>query len=43
MTRPMEVLFEGADLNIYKKTKEFSKELVDEMEKIPEKFTFLYT
>ena len=43
MTRPMEVLFEGADLNIYKKTKEFSKELVDEMEKIPEKFAFLYT
>jgi len=30
MTRPMEVLFEGADLNIYKKTKEFSKELVDD-------------
>ena len=43
MTKPMEVLFEGADLNIYKKTKEFSKELVDEMEKIPEKFLFLYT
>ena len=43
MIKPMEVLFEGADLNIYKKTNEFSKELVDEMEKIPEKFTFLYT
>ena len=39
----MEVLFEGADLNIYKKTKEFSKELVDEMKSIPEKFVFLYT
>ena len=43
LIKPMEVLFEGADLNIYKKTKEFSKELVDEMEKIPEKFAFLYT
>ena len=43
MVKPMEVLFEGADLNIYKKTKEFSKELVDEMDKIPEKFIFLYT
>jgi hypothetical protein len=43
MVKPMEVLFEGADLNIYKKTNEFSKELVDEMDKIPEKFVFLYT
>ena len=43
LMKPMEVLFEGADLNIYKKTKEFSKELVDEMESIPEKFVFLYT
>ena len=43
LEKPMEVLFEGADLNIYKKTKEFSRELVDEMEKIPEKFVFLYT
>jgi len=41
--RPMEVLFEGADLNIYKKTKEFSKELVNEIDKISEKFAFLYT
>lgn len=43
LMKPMEVLFEGADLNIYKKTKEFSKELVDEMKSIPEKFVFLYT
>ena len=41
--KPMEVLFEGADLEIYKKTNEFSKELVDEMNKIEEKFCFLYT
>ena len=43
LMKHMEVLFEGADLNIYKKTKEFSKELVDEMKSIPEKFVFLYT
>ena len=43
MAKPMEVLFEGADLSIYKKTNEFSKELVDEMDKISEKFVFLYT
>tara|TARA_B100000131_G_scaffold148290_1_gene144082 strand:+ start:345 stop:1679 length:1335 start_codon:yes stop_codon:yes gene_type:complete len=43
LAKPMEVLFEGADLSIYKKTKEFSKDLVDEMELIPEKFVFLYT
>ena len=43
LAKPMEVLFEGADLSIYKKTKEFSKELVDEMKLIPEKFVFLYT
>ena len=41
--RPMEVLFEGADLDIYKKTNEFSKELVDEMSNISENFLFLYT
>tara|TARA_Y100001938_G_scaffold151101_1_gene246001 strand:- start:18549 stop:19886 length:1338 start_codon:yes stop_codon:yes gene_type:complete len=41
--KPMEVLFEGADLETYKKTNEFSKELVDEMNKIEEKFCFLYT
>jgi len=41
--RPMEVLFEGADLDVYKKTKEFSKELVDEMSNISENFLFLYT
>ena len=43
LQKPMEVLFEGADLDVYKKTKEFSKELIDEMKKIEEKFCFLYT
>jgi hypothetical protein len=42
VVKPMEVLFEGADEEIYKKTKEFSKEFVDEMNKIPEKWCFLY-
>jgi hypothetical protein len=28
--KPIEVLFEGTDTNIFKKTNEFSKELVDE-------------
>lgn len=40
--KPLEVLFEGADTNIYKKTTEFSKSLVDEMDKVDEKFNFLY-
>ena len=40
--KPIEVLFEGADTNIYKPTKEFSKSLVDEMDKVDEKFNFLY-
>ena len=43
LQKPMEVLFEGADTEIYKKTRNFSKEFVDEMDKIPEKFLFLYS
>jgi len=42
VTKPMEVLFEGADEEIYKPTKEFSKEFIDEINKIPEKWCFLY-
>ena len=41
--KPIEVLFEGTDTNIFKQTKEFSKMFVDEMKKIPESFNFLYT
>ena len=41
-TKPIEVLFEGVDTNIFKKTKEFSKELVDEFKKIEETFCFLF-
>ena len=40
--KPIEVLFEGTDTNIYKKTNEFSKELVDEMKKVDNTFNFLY-
>ena len=40
--KPIEVLFEGADTNIFKKTNEFSKDFIDEMGKIDEEFCFLY-
>ena len=43
LEKAIEVLFEGADLNIYKKTNEFSPDIVSEFEKIPERFNFLYT
>ena len=39
---PIEVLFEGADIEIYKPTKEFSKDLVDELKSIKEDFCFLF-
>ncbi len=39
---PIEVLFEGADTKIYKTTKEFSKDLVDEFKGIKEDFCFLF-
>jgi len=41
--KPIEVLFEGADTNIFKQTKEFSKMFVDEMKNVSESFNFLYT
>ena len=40
--KPIEVLFEGADTNIFQKTNEFTKDFVDEMGKIDEEFCFLY-
>ena len=40
--KPIEVLFEGTDTNIFKKTNEFTKELVDEMKNVKESFNFLY-
>tara|TARA_Y100000590_G_C15724513_1_gene1014704 strand:- start:2022 stop:3362 length:1341 start_codon:yes stop_codon:yes gene_type:complete len=40
--KPLEVLFEGADPDVYKPTKEFSKDLVDTLEEIEEDFCFLF-
>ena len=40
--KPIEVLFEGTDTNIYGKTNEFNKDLLDEMNKVDETFNFLY-
>ena len=40
--KPIEVLFEGADSDTYKKTNELSKSIVDEMKSIEESFNFLY-
>ena len=42
LQKPMEVLFEGADTNIYKKTKEFNVELNNQLKSIEEPFNFLY-
>ena len=42
LEKPMEVLFEGIDNTVYKKTKEFSKQFVDEMKNVKETFNFLY-
>lgn len=39
---PIEVLFEGADISIYKKTNEIHKDVLDEINQIPETFLFLY-
>lgn len=43
VTSPIEVLFEGADTDIYKLTNQLSSELKTEMNNIKEKFIFLYT
>jgi glycosyltransferase involved in cell wall biosynthesis len=40
--KPIEVLFEGADTTIFKKTNEFTKEFVEEMKNVEENFNFLY-
>lgn len=44
LTKPVEVLFEGVDTNIYKKIDKFeSKELFDQLNNIDEKFNYLFT
>ena len=40
--RPIEVLFEGADTNLYGKTNEFSKDVLEEFKNIKEEFCFLF-
>ena len=40
--KPIEVLFEGADTNIYKQPNEFTQDFIDEMGKIEDEFCFLY-
>ena len=40
--KPIEVLFEGTDTTIFKKTNVFSKEFTEEMKNIKESFNFLY-
>ena len=42
VNKPIEVLFEGTDTNIFKKTKVFSKELNDKFSNIKEDFCFLF-
>ena len=43
LTKPCEVLFEGVDVNIYKKIDEFqSKDLFDQLNNIEEKFNYLF-
>ena len=43
VTTPVEVLFEGANLDVYKPVKEFTnKELYNHINNIPEKFAYLF-
>ena len=43
LTTPVKVLFEGANLDVYKKVKEFkNKELYNYLNDIPEKFAYLF-
>ena len=39
---PVEVLFEGADLNVYKKTSEIHKTVTDALKNIPNDFCYLF-
>jgi len=42
LSKPMEVLFEGVDLNIYKSVQEVSKDISDELSNIKESFVYLF-
>ena len=43
LEKPMQVLFEGLDLNVYKKTSTIHKTVEHEMSQIKENFCFLFT
>ncbi len=40
--KPIEVLFEGVDTDIYKQVNEYNIEVVEQLKDIPEKFCFLF-
>ncbi len=42
LEKPMEVLFEGADTSVYKKTKQFSKDLLQQMKVVENSWNFLF-
>ena len=41
--KPIEVAFEGLDLNVWKKVKEIPEQLAKEIKQIPESFCYLFT
>ena len=43
LTKPMQVLFEGLDLNVYKKTTDIHELVTSELSNIEDDFCFLYT
>jgi hypothetical protein len=44
LEKPIEVLFEGADLDLFFETKEFkNKEIYNDIQSLPDKFLFLFT
>jgi len=43
LTKPIEVLFEGLDLNVYKKTNEIDESVNIELSEIKDEFCFLFT
>jgi len=43
LTKPIQVLFEGLDLNVYKKTSDLHKTVTNELNMIKDDFCFLYT
>jgi len=42
LERPIEVLFEGVDIDMYKKPKELSKTIITSMKEVEEDFAFLF-